>query len=419
MLLKPATVFAEALAQSGGHGRKIGVAVSGGSDSMALLVLALDWGRRNDVPILAATVDHGLRPEAALEAQAVAAFCQGEGALHEILVWTGWDKTGNVQAQARAARRDLLRDWAQRNGLTSVLVGHTADDQAETVLMRLARGSGVDGLAGMAVRPDDLFLRPLLTVSREDLRQLLNERGIGWQDDPSNDDLRFDRVKARRMLPLLADLGLGHDRLIQTAAHMERASASLWKAAAEFTRSHCRSEAGDLVFDAEILADPWTDTEPRCLAAALRWIGGGAYRPRFVALSDAAKAVRQGERRTLNGVMWLPEAGGVRLTRELSATQGPVDVVCQVTQWDGRWEVTAPEGFATGTGDIPSITVGPLGDHIAACPDWRNCGLPRQTLMTTPAIYGRNGLISAPLAGYAQGWSTRIVADFPGFLLSH
>lgn len=415
MPLTPEAAFTKALATCSGPEARVGVAVSGGGDSMALLVLAIDWGRRTGTPVLAATVDHGLRPASADEAQAVAAFCAAREIPHQTLVWKDWDHKGNVQAKARDARRGLLRDWAQHLGLTTVLLGHTADDQAETVLMRLARGSGVDGLAGMAARPDALFLRPLLNVTRSDLRTLLKNRNIAWQEDPSNDDLRFDRVKARQMLPVLADLGLTPDRLIQTAAHMERASASLWQAAAAFAQSHCRSEAGDLVFDSAILAEPWGDTEPRCLAAALRWMGGRDYRPRFAALSDAVQAVRRAEQRTLNGVLWIPEAGGLRLSRELSATQAPVCISGETTLWDGRWEIIAPDGYAAG----PDTRVGALGDLIIDCPDWRSVGMPRSTLMASPCIFDKAGLIAAPIAGVGAGWTARIVADLPRFLLSH
>ncbi len=415
MPLTPEAAFTNALATVSGPEARVGVAVSGGGDSMALLVLAIDWGRRTRTQIFAATVDHGLRPASADEAQVVATFCAALDIPHQTLVWKDWDRKGNVQAKARDARRGLLRDWAQHLGLTTVILGHTADDQAETVLMRLARGSGVDGLAGMAARPDALFLRPLLRVTRADLRTLLTDRGIAWQDDPSNDDLHFDRVKARQMLPVLAELGLSADRLIQTAAHMERASASLWQAAAAFARTHSRSEAGDLVFDSAILAEPWGDTEPRCLAAALRWMGGRDYRPRFTALSDAVQAVRRAEQRTLNGVIWIPEAGGLRLSRELSKTQAPVCVSGETTMWDKRWEITAPDGYAVG----PDTRIGALGDHITDCPDWRSVGLPRACLMATPGIFEQGGLIAAPIAGFRAGWTARIVADFPCFLLSH
>ncbi|MGB7261684.1 MAG: tRNA lysidine(34) synthetase TilS, partial [Albidovulum sp.] len=127
----------------------IAVAVSGGSDSMALLSLFARIQARRGGQLRAVTVDHRLRPEAADEAQAVAAFCQKINVQHDILVWDHGEITGNLQDQARRARYGLIGEWAQRSGIGHIVLGHTADDQAETFLMGLAREAGIDGLSGM------------------------------------------------------------------------------------------------------------------------------------------------------------------------------------------------------------------------------------------------------------------------------
>jgi len=154
----------------------IGVAVSGGSDSMALLDLLCHWGEEEGVRVSAATVDHGLRVEAKAEAARVAAFCVARGIPHDILIWDGWNGTGNMQAEARSARFELLAEWSRIRGIDVVALGHTSDDQAETFLMRLARKSGVDGLAGMSrdiTRHGIRFVRPLLRQSRLALQDYL------------------------------------------------------------------------------------------------------------------------------------------------------------------------------------------------------------------------------------------------------
>ena len=420
-----------------GLGNRVGVGVSGGSDSLAALVLVADWARAKGWTVHAATVDHGLRPEARAEAESVAAFCAQRGIDHDILVWGEWDGTGNLQAAARDARKALLGQWAGRLGLARVVLGHTTDDQAETFLMRLARGSGVDGLACMAVDDPPLFLRPLLEIRRDELRALLDARGIVWVDDPTNDDPAFDRVKARQMMAHLSELGLTTDRLVRTAAHMARARVSLDAAATEFAARHIAEDNGDLIIDAEGLQAGRGDTATRVFASALNWIGGHGYRPRYAALVAAMEAVRGGASRTLGGVLVTAHSGGARLSRELSAVQGPVSAAPDASEilWDGRWRIVPPQpadqnprphsgphsGPSSGLASGPrtGFSVRALGDDIALCKDWRAAGRPRASVMASPAVYVDDVLVAAPLAGKPSGWTARIVADFTTFLLSH
>ena len=178
----------------------MGVAVSGGPDSVALLLL--DHAARPG-SVEAATVDHGLRPESAAEAQWVAQLCQELGVRHETLRVAV--EAGNLQSKAREARYDALDDWMGRSGLIVVATAHHADDQAETLLMRLNRGSGLPGLTG--VRPSGAvpggkgrLLRPLLGWRKTELEALVRAAGIEPIADPSNRDSRFDRVRIRQAL---------------------------------------------------------------------------------------------------------------------------------------------------------------------------------------------------------------------------
>lgn len=209
-MIDPASVsrFAADLEALGPVDGGIGLAVSGGPDSLALLLLgaAAFPGR-----VEAATVDHGLRPHSAEEASSVASHCAKLGVPHRILT-VEWDEkpTGNVQALAREARYTRLWEWARERTLAAVATGHHVDDQAETLLMRLNRGAGVGGLAGInpgrplgsAVGGESMImlLRPLLTWRRAELAAIVAAAGLNAIDDPSNADERFDRTRARTLL---------------------------------------------------------------------------------------------------------------------------------------------------------------------------------------------------------------------------
>ncbi len=253
---------------------RIGVAVSGGGDSSALLHLMADWRDAGGPEVHAVTVDHGLRAGSAAEAAAVARAAAVRGVGHDVLAWSRPSR-GNLEAAARVGRIALIADWARARGIGDVALGHTADDQAETVLMRLARGSGVDGLAGMAALREAAGLRwwrPLLAARRGDLRDWLRARGISWIEDPMNDDPAFDRVKARRALEVLAPLGVTVEGLVATAGWMALARGALEAACLGAQGAVWRVEAGDVVFAAAPFFDLPEELRLRLLTAALRWV---------------------------------------------------------------------------------------------------------------------------------------------------
>ena len=201
-------------------------AVSGGPDSIALLALLAAWAQSPGRPPLhAATVDHGLRPESAEEAATVAAFCATLGIGHAILRWEGLKPAGGLQAGARRARYALLANEARRLGGAALVTAHTLDDQAETMLMRLAHGSGPSGLAGTRGRSEVNgvpLVRPLLGIPKARLVATADARGLPFMRDPSNADRRFERVRWRETMPLLAEQGLTAERLGRLAERMAR-----------------------------------------------------------------------------------------------------------------------------------------------------------------------------------------------------
>ena len=163
---------------------KIAVAVSGGSDSLALLYLLHEVARHNVVDLYAVTVDHGLRSEAREEARQVEAICVDLAVPHDTLLWREWDGKGNTQNAARNARYTLIADWARAKGIETVVLGHTQDDQAETFLLQALRGAGVAGLAAMPLVKafaDGYHVRPFLALSRDTLLAYAQSQQLQWE----------------------------------------------------------------------------------------------------------------------------------------------------------------------------------------------------------------------------------------------
>lgn len=220
----------------------VGVAVSGGPDSLALLLLAAAaWPGR----VAAATVDHRLRPEAAAEAAYVGRICARLGVAHAILTPAA-PITGSLQAAARKARYALLEAWRARMGAGCVMTAHHADDQAETLLMRLNRSAGLGGLAGIR-RANGLVLRPLLGWRRAELATIVAAAGIAPVADPSNEDDRFDRVRIRAALTRADWIDI--PALAASAAYLADAEAAMAWTVARLVDERVAAEGDALVLD--------------------------------------------------------------------------------------------------------------------------------------------------------------------------
>lgn len=276
-------------------GSRLGLAVSGGPDSLALLLLAAE-ARRGEVE--AATVDHALRPESRAEAEFVGEICARIGVRHRILA-ADWDEkpTSAIQERARAMRYRLLDRWARGRRLAAVATAHHLDDQAETVLMRLARGSGVKGLAGM--RPAAHVVRPLLAWRRSELEALCVAAGVEPVRDPSNQDEQFERVRVRNALAA-ADW-LDPVALAASAAHVAEADEALdWAAEREWRRAVAETALG--------MAYTPGDAPPeirrrivRRILLALATEGESELRGRE--LDQLLESLTQGGKSTLRGVL--------------------------------------------------------------------------------------------------------------------
>ena len=442
--------FAEAMGQMLGPDfpSEIGLAVSGGGDSMAMLALAHNCTCRWGVRLWVVTVNHGFRTEALDEARMVARECALLGWPHATLHWA-WDGQGNKMEAAREARLRLIAGW--RGRLRHVLMAHTRDDVAETYLMRLARGSGVDGLSAMAARrvvaqpheaqgalapltgdapglsdmhtypalqtedgnvtrtqnalwaaagPGFEILRPCLGMRRAELRHYARVLQVPWVEDPSNDDPIFARARVRAALPALADLGLDVPTLASTADRMMRArdvlrdaAAQAWDAIGE-EDAHLGRPTGDLLVSRDGCARLPEETQLRLLAGALCFVSGTGLRPRAAALDDLLCRVLAGGGGTLHGCEVLAGRDCIRVFREFAAlSEGDSR---SGTLWDGRWCLS--EAFSRGMG---AASLRPLGDR-----GWHSLtkehrtGLTYRAARSLPMVADDTG---AALVSVAQG----------------
>lgn len=313
------------------------VAVSGGPDSIALLALLSDWvkARAGRPALHAATVDHGLRPEAAMEAAAVGRLCRSLDVPHAIIRWEGEKPRSGLQEQARLARYALLAEQVRALGGGVIVTAHTLDDQAETLLMRMAKGSGPGGLSGMrarTVKEGVPLVRPLLGVAKARLVATCLARGLDHASDPSNEDSNFTRVRWRRLMPLLAEEGLTSARLGQLATRIARAEQALDQRMAALLPALSTWGEDGLRLDFEALCREPEEMIIRVLGRAL-----AAFQPDVAARPDMrlerlescalalAEAVRDGQplRRTLAGcVLRLAGDGVLTVTREPPRRRG-------------------------------------------------------------------------------------------------
>jgi tRNA(Ile)-lysidine synthase len=320
------------------------LAVSGGPDSTALLVMAAGWARRvksqlkRSPKLVAVTIDHGLRAESRREAAAVKRLARRLGVAHRTVRWRGKKPSSGLQAAARAARYRLLAGEAAHAGFAHIVTAHTLDDQAETLLFRLARGSGLTGLAGMApVSPAPLFaaanktavsnfadqvfvVRPLLSVPKTRLIATLKAVGVDYNNDPSNRDPRFARTRLRGLLPRLAAEGLDAKTLARLGSRMRRA-----EAAVEFAVGAARTalapgswrRRGPIVFAARAFGDLPHEVGLRLLGRAVAHVGdeGPVELGKLELVYDSVRASPPLTRRTLAGALISLRGGKLTVER--------------------------------------------------------------------------------------------------------
>lgn len=383
----------------------IGVAVSGGSDSLALLSLLHEWRREGGPRLSAVTVNHGLRPEATAEGQAVSDLCEKWGIPHDLLTWDRQQTTGNLHDQARRARYGLMAQWAEAKGIEVIALGHTQDDQAETFLMRLARGAGLDGLSAMRSTWEQdgiTFARPLLTYARDTLRDHLRDKALDWAEDRANFDPAYERSRVREALP---SLGVSTATIADVAGHLAQARDALHEITLDIARKIARVEFGDVLIDHEGFKTLPPDLARRLVLMAMHWINGADYPPRGSAMTALYDDILQSRNATLQGCDVSQNKGKIRVTREAAAVKGIAAEPGAI--WDGRWRVTGP--------NLLNARIAALGEAaLRHCPDRARSPLPSRSLIATPAVWQGKKLIAAPLAGLENGWTATLVARHSG-----
>ena len=388
------------------------VACSGGPDSMALAILAQRWAQARGRRAIAVVVDHGLRQEASEEAETVGNRLRDLGLATTVLHYDGAKPGRDIQAAAREIRYRLIGSWLAGQGekdIPRLLLAHHQEDQAETLLLRLARGSGVDGLSAMSpvsMRDGLTLFRPLLSFPKARLAATVRARGIETVDDPSNRNADFARVRMRGLQDVLAAEGLTPTRLAATAARMARARDSLNAARDDFLMHHATARReGFLTFPVDAFAGLTEEIALRVLSEAVRVLGGRTYPPREVQIAAAHAAILDDTLkggRTLAGARVRIWRGEILICREAGTVSDGIPIeplgTSRVTNWDGRFDIQlAPS-------NLNGLEIGALGaDGVTTL---RRAGvepveaLPGPVRAGLPALRDRGRIVCVPHLNY-------------------
>ncbi len=405
--------------ENAGHA---GLAVSGGADSLALMHLVHGWRRQNSAQrprLTVLTIDHGLRPESADEVEWVAKQADALGLPCAILRWQGNKKSSAIQEKARNARYALMAEYSHANGIDALVSAHHLDDQAETVLMRLGRGSGVDGLAAMpAVRAcaGVPLHRPLLDVPKARLIATLENLGQKWLEDPSNEDTRFERVRVRRAMEQLADIGISAQALARTARRLRRAREALDQIAAKFLCDHSQLEdAGYCRIALKALLLAPEDIALRALSRAIEGVGGVPSRLRMRKLEALLEALGRGSQTalTLGGCRIVPGDDTLLILRE-AGRSGLSDIVLKPGEcglWDNRYRVSLG---AAASDTLHVRALGPQGYGQIRARLGVALTLPEHAADGIVSFWDKENVLAVPPLGYCApgGEMARCEADF-------
>ena len=383
------------------------IAVSGGADSTALLHLIAGWrsAREHGPDIVVATVDHGLRDGSAEEAEWVRDRADGYGLAHRTLCWQGRKPESGLQDAAREARYSLLGGLAQTCESPAIVTAHQADDQVETVLMRLMRGSGPDGLAGIATStllhgvPVE---RPLLAIGHARLVATLEAADRDWLEDPSNSDRQFERVRIRDALQSLSNQGLSLDRAALSAIRLRRAQEALDATTAAFVGASVQFEAtGFARLDKEQLFQQPAEIGLRVLRRVLASVGGQSNPVRMQRLEDLYRSLDAAEMggRTLAGCIVRAEGTELAIYREPGREGLPELAISpgETALWDRRFEVSLSESEPEAA-QIRAFDTTQMHSLDRNFTELRP--IPAPALAGIPAFWRHESLIAVPQIGY-------------------
>ncbi|MBX9805100.1 MAG: tRNA lysidine(34) synthetase TilS [Alphaproteobacteria bacterium] len=327
----------------------IAIATSGGPDSMALALLAHAWAKAQGGKAIALTVDHKLREESTREAVQVKSWLEAHGMEHHILTWDRGEKDmpeTALQASAREARYHLLGQWCQAHGVKHLLTAHHAQDQLETFLIRLAKGSGLKGLTGIQGAVATAFgrtLRPLLTIDSAHLKVYLEKMNQPYIMDPSNENKDFARIRWRQLTPSLVAEGLTPQSLQETLERLTHSQRLIDQSISRYIQEHVTlSPYGYASLDKEALGES-AEVLEEIVKRVLATIGTRDYPVRRQALHRAMEAMQSSQSFTLGGCQLIQKAKQYWIVRELAAVGDDIPINQQGTYlWDNRFTVEVP-----------------------------------------------------------------------------
>jgi len=416
----------------------VAVAVSGGADSLALLLLTHQVALQKGGKIVALTVDHALRPDSQQEAMQVQKWAQDKGIEHVILTWEGEKPTSRLQEKSREARYHLLTNWCKDNGISTLLLGHHAQDQEETFWMRLSAGSGLEGLGGMKKcieRQGVVVVRPLLDYSKERLQATLLAHNQDWIQDPSNQNQKYFRGRLR---PLLEEEGLSSSRLLKVMGKLQEDAdfirESLRNALQETVQAH---EGGYLTMNRPQFEKLHPALKTRLISYVMKWFSGAEYPPRVEQVQSVieklnwiasplaevrnacprvsgeppvprfkpGEAIQKLSKERLNppftmgGIYWVSRENEILLLREKRAIKETLNLEAleEKILWDQRFwinpeiqKIVSRETILSPLGVVPG-----LKKEIKST-------LPRSIWPTLPALWEKGNLVAIPHLCYSK-----------------
>ncbi|MCP5365387.1 MAG: tRNA lysidine(34) synthetase TilS [Hyphomicrobiales bacterium] len=392
---------------------RLAVAVSGGADSLALCFLAADWVRNRGGTLLVLTVDHGLRSTSAAEAEWVCNTLNEHGIPCKILTWENTKPRSGIQKKARHARYTLLLEYCRKQLIHYLLLGHQANDQAETVFMRLSRGSGLDGLAAIqpiVITPSVLILRPLLDVKEERLAATLRSRHQQWLEDPTNQDSRFLRTIVRSILRECRTYGLSCSDFSACSEKAATARDALSRAVSSLLAKCCRvTSTGMAVVEPGLLASASEEIGWRALGRIVACVGGAEWPPSPSALRRQFRSLglttRQPPPGTLSRCRFIRRSKGLIVCRERRNL--PVSQSINAGQsiyWDGRFRLRIPASFRSSVGhlQVKPLSSAMWQEIVAQQPERRRANIPAEARYSLPAIVDQEGVFAVPNLGFIR-----------------
>jgi len=375
----------------------IAVAVSGGADSLALLLLAHDFAKKNSGRVLALTVDHDLRPESSTEAHQVKVWAQARGIEHIILEWQGEKPKNRLQEKAREARYQLLTNWCKENDISHLFLGHHGQDQEETFWIRLSSGSGLDGLSGMkkSIKKNGVFIhRPLLSVPKEHLKSILSNENQEWIEDPSNHNDRFLRGRLRESLK---EEGLSSSRLLNVMEKLNEDAAFIQQNVEGFLKTNVSIKTGGYI---GISKRAFFELHPaiakRVISFLVDWFRGASYPPRSKQIATILENIKEGNAFTSGGIHWIIKKDEIFLFREFRAIKDSLclDDIKTETLWDNRfWIDPAIKEYVS-----RETILAPLGARQASsmqiAPHDTLYNVPHLALQSLPVLWEKGNVVA-------------------------